>query len=160
MHAADGGGVLAKARPQTQSLQNLGAARGDGSAAMTEMWTIIRAHGRTANGVNQRDPPGLIPCGKQTGQTGADKAAASDSEVVIGCTSQAVINAPTSSGCLGTPVVKTSQPSLVTSTLSSMRMPIPRHFLATCSLSGAMYKPGSTVITMPGSKARHWPSIL
>src|SRR5690625_2229632 len=88
MHTADGGGVLAKARPQTQSLQNLGAARGDGSAAMIEMWTIIRAHGGRANGVNQRDPPGLIPCGKQTGQTGADKAAPNDSDVVIGCRSE------------------------------------------------------------------------
>src|SRR5690625_7694167 len=89
----------------------LGAARGDGSAAMIEMWTIIRAHGRTANGVNQRDPPGLIPCGKQTGQTGADKAAPNDSDVVIGCTHQEFINASMSSGCLGTPVVKTSQRS-------------------------------------------------
>src|SRR5690625_6675975 len=85
------------------------------------MWTISRAHGGRANGLNPRDPPGLIPCGKQTGQTGADKAAPNDSDVVIGCTHQEFINASMSSGCLGTPVVKTSQPSLVTSTLSSDR---------------------------------------
>src|SRR5690625_346476 len=113
MHTADGGGVLAKARPQTQSLQNLGAARGDGSAAMIEMWTIIRAHRRRANGVDQRDPPRLIPRGQQAGQTGADKAAPNDSDVVIGCTHQEFINASMSSGCFGTPVVNTSQPSLV-----------------------------------------------
>src|SRR5690625_7998078 len=100
MHTADGGGVLAKARPQTQSLQNLGAARGDGSAAMIEMWTIIRAHRRRANGVDQRDPPRLIPRGQQAGQTGADKAAPNDSDVVIGCTHQEFINASMSSGCL------------------------------------------------------------
>src|SRR5690625_6537526 len=127
---------------------------------MIEMWTIIRAHRRRANGVDQRDPPRLIPRGQQAGQTGADKAAPNDSDVVIGCTHQEFINASMSSGCLGTPVGKTSQPSLVTSTLSSMRMPIPRHFLATWSLSGAVYKPGTTVITRRGSRARHWPSIL
>src|SRR5690625_7864554 len=105
---------------------------------MIEMWTIIRAHRRRANGVDQRDPPGLIPRGQQAGQTGADKAAPNDSDVVIVCTQQEFINASMSSGCLGTPVGNTSQPSLVTSTLYSVGRAIRCHISVSCTVHGLM----------------------
>ena len=50
--------------------------------------------------------------------------------------------------------LSTSQPSAVTATMSSMRMPIPWNCGARPGVSGQQYSPGSTVTTTPGSSGR------
>ena len=76
-------------------------------------------------------------------QTGADHAAADNDQFITHAgtpvSSRAwAINASMASASLGTSALSTSQPVLVTSTSSSIRMPIPRHLRATVSSSGAI----------------------
>src|SRR5262249_35033544 len=59
-----------------------------------------------------------------------------------------------SAACFGTAADSTPLPSAVTSTAAPIRMPMPRNGAGTSSASGGTYSPGSTVNTMPGSRAR------
>ena len=70
----------------------------------------------------------------------ADQSAPDDRQALhqAACSRAAAISASISATLFGTPPVRISQPFLVTTTSSSMRTPMPRHFLATFWLSAAI----------------------
>src|SRR3989344_5383708 len=88
-------------------------------------------------GFDQQDLPAprLGPVLQRQRQARAHQAAA-DNGQVDPAHRAAAINASMSATVLGTPPVRMSQPCLVTTTSSSMRTPMPRHFFATLWLSG------------------------
>ncbi len=70
-----------------------------------------------------------------------DQSAADDGDIEAAhttCSCAAAISASISATVLGTPPDRISHPCLVTTTSSSIRTPIPRHFFATSRLSGDM----------------------
>ena len=67
-------------------------------------------------------------------QTGADQTATDDCQIDsthAACVLACAISASISATVFGTPLVRMSQPDRVTTTSSSMRTPMPRHFFAT-----------------------------
>ena len=137
-------GALADARPDAQALVDLPSAVGQRGGARIVARLITVAGGE---GLDQHDLPtaGLGTGLQGQGQAGTHQAAADDRKLYA--THQATtaradcasaIRASTSATVLGTPPVRISQPPLVTTTSSSIRTPMPRHFFATFWLSTAM----------------------
>jgi hypothetical protein len=137
---ADRLGTAADALPQAQALVDLPGAEGQRRRACVIAGLETVAGGE---GLYQQDLPAPGPgTGLQgQGETGANQAAADDGEMDPAHATwllAAAIRASISATVLGTPEVRISQPFLVTTTSSSIRTPIPRHFFATLWLSAAI----------------------
>ena len=120
--------------PQAQPLVNLARAKRQRGRARIVARLVAVAR---CKGFDQHDlpTPRLGPGLQCQGQAGAHQATA-DNRQVDPAHRAAAINASISATVLGTPPVRISQPCLVTTTSSSMRTPMPRHFFATVWLSG------------------------
>src|SRR5690554_4268834 len=148
--------------PDAQALEQPAAAMGQGGGSVVVAGLPAPLNRRL--GLDQANGPARLAGTvlQRQCQTGPDHAPADNIQAVahagtLAAVRAAAISASISSASRGTLPVRIWCPSRVTSTSSSIRMPIPRHLAATCWLSGAMYIPGSTVITMPGSSTRHSP---
>ncbi len=135
----DGLGALGDPLPDAQPLidqpRAIGQRRGAGIVA-----GLVFVAG--LEGLDQLDPPAARPRTllQRQSEARADQTTADDRQLAHDqATSRApAISASISATALGTPPVRISQPVLVTTTSSSMRTPMPRHFLATSWLSAAM----------------------
>src|SRR5450830_1906741 len=135
MNLLDRLGAAGDGLPQAQTLINLPRAIGQRRRARVVARLVAVAR---REGFDQYDLPApcLGPGLQRQRQAGAHQAA--DNGQVDPAHRAAAINASMSATVLGTPLVRISQPCLVTTTSSSMRTPMPRHFFATFWLSGEM----------------------
>ncbi|MNH05391.1 hypothetical protein D3C79_647140 [compost metagenome] len=137
---ADRFGAAADLLPQAQTLINLsGAERQSRGAGVIARLVAVARRER----LNQQNLPatrlGTGLQGKR--QARANQATANDCQVDpihAAALRAAAIKASISATVLGTPEVRISQPCFVTTTSSSIRTPIPRHFFATLWLSAPM----------------------
>ncbi|MCY1406614.1 hypothetical protein D9M71_218850 [compost metagenome] len=130
-------GPAADLLPQAQTLIDLPGAEGQrrGACVIARLVAVARCEG-----FDQQDLPAARLGARLQGkrQTGADQATANDCQVHpvhAAALRAAAIKASISATVFGTPEVRISQPCLVTTTSSSIRTPMPRHFFATFWLS-------------------------
>ncbi len=136
VHGVDAGGVLQHRVLQAELLENRQAAGGQRRAAGVEAGRVRRLAGGQGVAFHQHDL--ARPVVAQQQRQGRPRHAAADDERGSAHARASRMSASMSSMALGTSRVSTSQPSLVTSTSSSMRMPMPRQRSSTVSSSGAM----------------------
>src|SRR5690606_27661541 len=130
---------------QSQGGKNTHAARRKRGAARIKP-RLVSIRGRR-QGINQGNARVRVGAGAQQRQTGTSHAATTNGDMIIQLGAVDVshgwvqscpaISASMASAVLGSAWVSRSQPFLVINTSSSMRIPMPRHFLATSRLSGA-----------------------
>ncbi|MCY1408996.1 hypothetical protein D9M71_243300 [compost metagenome] len=140
MNLLDRLGAAGNFLPDAQALVNLPRAKGQRrrTSVVTRLIRIPRGER-----LDQHDLPasGLGPGLQGQRQTRTDQPATNDCQVDsthAACVRACAIRASISLTVFGTPPVNISQPVLVTTTSSSMRTPMPRHFFATFWLSGAI----------------------
>src|SRR5690606_3487887 len=153
MDIGDGGGVMVERLPEAETFQDAAAAIRECRGARIEArsvhrWRQLRDIGGGGNRETFRDKYAQCTVAElvqQQRKADADHTAAGDHDIVInrGGAARAHaawlprISCSMSPTVLGTSSVSTSQPVFVTTTSSSMRMPMPRHLRATAVLSGA-----------------------
>ncbi len=130
MDLADRGGGGGQRFPQVQGLEDAAGSLRQGQGAVVIAGVCAD---RQRRGLDQTDPQILTV--QRAGQAGADHAAANDQQIVVHIVHlPSRIHASMSSMALGAASVSTSGSSAVTSTSSSMRMPI-RHQRSSTSVS-------------------------
>ncbi len=132
-------GTLGDPLPQAQTLIDQPGAVGQRRGARIVARLVLMPR---LERLDQVDTPATLTDALLQGQreTRADQPAPDDRQALhqAACSRAAAISASISATLFGTPPVRISQPFLVTTTSSSMRTPMPRHFLATFWLSAAI----------------------